>query len=110
MRAIDRKQYHDVTLDHLQKLIAADPLRTGYYVDMHNKWNIEYKLTEWILKENIAEPIDFSDIDLVSIFYEQYLCATDEIILNNELPNREQNLVKLRALNMCNCNVNVRNK
>lgn len=107
MRAIDRKQYHSVTLDHLKKLILADPLRTGYYVDMNNKWNIEYKLTEWILNENTEDPIDFSDIDLVSLFYEQYLCATDRIILSNELPNREQNLVKLKALSMCNCDVNV---
>lgn len=110
MRAIDRKQYHFVTLDHLQKLILADPLRTGYYVDMNNKWNIEYKLTDWILKENIEDPIDFSDNDLVSLFYEQYLCATDQIILNNELPVREQNLVKLKALAMCNCNVNILKK
>lgn len=110
MRAIDRKQYHLVTLDHLKKLIVADPLRTGYYVDMNNKWNIEYKLTEWILRDNIEDPIDFSDVDLVSLFYEQYLCATDQIILNNELPQREQNLVKIKALDMCNCNVNIMKK
>lgn len=110
MRAIDRKQYHLVTLDHLNKLIEADPLRTGYYVDMNNKWSIEYKLTEWISKDQIEDPIDLSDIDLVSIFYEQYLCASDQIILSNELPKREQNLVKINALNTCNCIVNIMKK
>lgn len=107
MRAIDRKQYHSITLDHLQKLIAADPLRTGYYVDMNNKWNIEFKLTEWIQEENVEAPIDLSGIDLVSLFYEQYLCAADQITLKAELPKREQNLVKMKAFNACNCNVNV---
>lgn len=110
MRAIDRKKYHNVTLDHLKKLIVADPLRTGYYVDMNNKWNIEFKLTEWIVKEDTEHPIDFSDIDLVSMFYEQYLCAANQIILKNELPNRDQSLVKLKALAMCNCSVNILQK
>ncbi|KAG4070033.1 hypothetical protein HA402_013693 [Bradysia odoriphaga] len=105
MRAIDRKQYHSVTLDHLQKLIAADPLRTGYYLDMSNKWNIEFKLTEWIQAEHIEDFIDLSDIDLVSLFYEQYLCAADQIILKRQLPKREQNLVKMKAFDSCNCNV-----
>lgn len=107
MRAIDRKKYHSVTLDHLKKLIAADPLRTGYYVDMNNKWNIEFKLTEWILKEQFEDPIDFSDVDLVSIFYEPYLCAANQVILNNELPSMDQNLVKLKALATCNCDVEI---
>ncbi len=110
MRAIDRRQYHSVTLEHLQKLIAADPLRTGYYIDMNNKWNIEFKLTEWILKENIEDPIDLSGIDLVSIFYEQYLCAANQIVLKKELPTREQNLVKIKALNVCNCDVKILEK
>jgi len=107
MRAIDRKHYHLVTLDHLQKLIKADPLRTGYYVDLNNKWSIEYNLAEWISKDQIEIPIDLSNIDLVSLFYEQYLCASDHIVLSNELPKRNQNLVKLNALKVCNCNINV---
>lgn len=107
MRAIDRKRYHSVTLDHLKQLIKADPLRTGYYVDMSNKWSIEFKLADWISTNQIEEPIDLADIDLVSIFYEQYLCVTDQIILKNELPQREQNLVKMNALKACNCTVNV---
>lgn len=110
MRAIDRKHYHSLTLDHLSQLIKVDPLRTGYYADMKSKWSIEYKLAEWISKDQIEDPIDLSDIDLVSLFYEQYLCASDQIILNNELPKREQNLVKINALKACHCNVIVLEK
>lgn len=100
MRAINRKQYHNTTLEHLALLRKADPLRSGYYTDLGNKWIIEQVLEEWITKAEPNVPIDLSQRQLVSLSYEQYLCVADVINLNG-CCLRSDNATKLNALKNC---------
>lgn len=83
MRATDRKKYHTESLDFLEKLKKHDSNRTGYYVDLANKWSIEHRLAEWIsaLDLNRDTPIDLSKLNLVNLHYKQYLCVADQIYL-----------------------------
>lgn len=88
MRAIDRQEYHSQALTHLEALKVHDSMRIGYYSDMANKWNIESRLANWIndIHSNNHAPLDLANLDLVSLYYEQYFCVADEVNLkNNEL-------------------------
>lgn len=100
MRAIDRKSNHSTTLKYLSLLIKADPMRTGYYVDLMNKWNIEEALENWINSNAFSDAIDLSQLEIVTIFYEQYLCVANTINLKN-CPLRTQNSEKLNAFTKC---------
>lgn len=78
MRAIDRRRYHTKTLDNLAQLHIVDPMRTGYYADLADKWNIENLLNEWI---NIGD-LFFIDLRVAAtsaLYYDQYLCVADAI-------------------------------
>lgn len=104
MRAIDRKQYHSQTLEHLESLKKYDSMRTGYYTDLANKWSIENRLQDWIAsvhsKEDIA--LDLSNLNLVNLHYEQYLCVANEINLCQNLFNSNVIVSITRSLNRCN--------
>lgn len=100
MRAIDRKSNHSTTLKYLSLLIKADPIRTGYYIDLMNKWNIEEALENWINANAFSDSIDLSELKLVTIFYEQYLCVANTINLKG-CPLRKQNADKLNAFIKC---------
>lgn len=104
MRAIDRTKYHSKTLHHLDLLKVEDPLRIGYYTDLASKWSIEYKLDNWINPESFDIPIDFSDLNLVTICYEQYLCVSDQVNFTN-CSLRTENTPKLEALENCGVHV-----
>lgn len=104
MRAINRKEYHNTTLEHLALLRKADPLRSGYYTDLGNKWIIEQVLEEWITQSEHNVPIDLSQSQLVTLSYEQYLCVADVINLSG-CDLRSDNASKLNALKNCRVTV-----
>lgn len=103
MRAINRKEYHNTTLKHLALLQKADPLRSGYYTDLGNKWIIEQVLEEWIIRSELKFPVDLPR-QLVTLSYEQYLCVVDLINLNG-CCLRSDNATKLNALEKCRVKV-----
>ena len=89
MRAIDRKENHQNSIDLLEKLGKIDDKRIGYYNDLSSKWKIEYKLDDLFQRTNIVKSIDLSGLGLTSILYEQYLSVADKINLsNNNLTSR----------------------
>lgn len=96
MRAIDRKTYHEESLQFIDTLKQCDPLRRGYYVDLSNKWCIEDRLADWVasLEENKSNKLDLSSLGLCDVHYRQYFCAADEVDLsgNNFEPKRLQSV------------------
>ena len=104
MRAIDRTRYHLTSLKHLDLLKLADPLRLGYYTDLANKWSIEFVLEQWILGNSFGIPIELSQLNLVSLFYEQYLCVADELSLGTTLKFGSWQ-DKVATLRQCKVNV-----
>lgn len=92
MRAIDRNQYHSTCLQHLNLLKVVDPLRMGYYTDLSSKWCIEQILENWINANQYTAPIDLSALKLNTIYYEQYLCITDSIILKDSDTKKSRNI------------------
>lgn len=104
MRAINRKQYHNTTLEHLALLRKTDSLRCGYYTDLGNKWIIEQVLEEWITQSERNVPIDLSQQQLVTLSYEQYLCVADMINLKG-CCLRSDSVTKLNALEKCQVKV-----
>lgn len=104
MRAIDRKNNHSQSLEFLDKLKVCDSNRTGYYVDLADKWNIEHQLADWIgsLDANRDTPIDVSQLHLVNLHYKQYLCVADQIELSgNNFDSKRTNEIST-FLNNCN--------
>lgn len=106
MRAIDRKQYHATTLEHLNRLQLADPMRSGYYIDLANKWSTEDVLESWIaLGGSFNQTVDLSQLNLVTLYYEQYLCIANRVDLRNCPLRATANAMKLAALRSCCVNV-----
>lgn len=105
MRAIDRRQYHSKSLNHLELLKKADPLRNGYYTDLSNKWSIEEKLEEWISLNSYYVPLNLSNLNLVALHYLEYICVADELLLQNNNLNLTRNEDKLLALKLANVNI-----
>lgn len=107
MRAIDRKQYHSEALVFLETLKKCDSLRTGYYIDLGNKWSIEDRLADWIasLETNRDNILELTNLNLVNIQYQQYFCVADRINLEqNNIDNKRT--AAIQEL-LTNCNVNV---
>lgn len=105
MRAIDRKQYHTESLEFLETLKKCDSLHIGYYVDLGNKWSIEDRLANWIasLEENTQKPLDLSNLDLVGVQYQQYLCVAEQIDLrHNKFGDGKRTDAVKAFLNDCN--------
>lgn len=110
MRAIDRKNNHSESLQFLDKLKQYDSNRTGYYVDLANKWSIEHCLAEWITQDSDRDapirdtPINLSHLNLVNLHYKQYLCVADEIDLTgNEFGAKQSDNI---STFFTHCNVN----
>lgn len=107
MRAINRKQYHTEALAHLESPKKCDAMRIGYYSDLADKWSIEYQLEQWITSLHSGTMItcDLSNLNLISLHYEQYLCVAHAIdISGNPLNNNrlaQRNLAALRKCNVC---------
>lgn len=102
MRAINRtdKEYHQKSLEILQKLQTIDQLRVGYYKDLASKWNIEMQLEKWIRGGNLSNCLNLSKLNLTTLYYSQYLSVVEDIHLGgNQLTDR--NLAKLNALKSC---------
>lgn len=81
MRAIDRPRYHTITLERLASLRQLDPMRSGYYTDLADKWIVEEALQKWIANGSFQETIDLSGSNLLTLNYDQYLCVADHITL-----------------------------
>lgn len=105
MRAIDRKNYHTESLEFIEKLKEYDPHRRGYYQDLCNKWSIEDRLEDWIevVSINRDAAIDLSDLKLINLHYQQYLCVASEIDLGDN-QFRTRHIIEIRELFDC-CNV-----
>lgn len=100
MRAINRIDNHEKTLENLGKLQEVDSLRAGYYKDLASKWSVEYALEKWILESDFQKKLDLSGLSLTSIYYDQYMSIMNEVDLSdNKLCNR--NLGKLNAFQCC---------
>lgn len=78
MRAIDRPRYHSITLDNLAQLRTVDPMRSGYYADLADKWRIEELLQQWIEAGDLGT-IDVSAAAVSALHYDQYLCVADAV-------------------------------
>lgn len=109
MRAIDRKEYHQESLAYLDELKKCDPLRVGYYTDLKSKWTIENRLDDWIdaLNSNVDEPLDFSDLDLVNLNYQQYFCVASKLNLEKNCFNKKRVEPILAVLRNCNVNLSL---
>lgn len=102
MRAINRNEYHTKSLEYLKKLEIIDSLRKGYYQDLATKWQIEQKLEEWMLHIDFkCLKLDLSDLQLTTLFYEQYMSIFDEIDLSKNLLFK-RSAPKLNAFQFCN--------
>lgn len=99
MRAIDRPRYHATTLERLSALRTLDPMRSGYYTDLADKWSVEETLQKWIEAGSFQETIDLTKANLVTLNYDQYLCVADRIALGSSKlrPNAERKLVEIYA-------------
>lgn len=91
MRSIDRFHYHEKSLEFLQKLQKVDVLRAGYYRDLASKWTIEAKLKAWIESGDFQkEKVDLSDLDLSTVYYQQYfVIANDANLSGNPSLNKQ---------------------
>lgn len=81
MRAIDRPGHHATTLENLAKLRSVDPMRTGYYADLADKWRIEEILQQWI-EGGATGDVDLGGSGVASLHYDQYLCVADVLRLD----------------------------
>lgn len=96
MRAIDSEEYHQRTIENLEKLKTVDSLRLGYYDDLITKWNIEGVLAKWLKLGDIGKPIDFSSLNLSCLYYEQYYAIAKIIKFSEEsLPQRIAKKMKI---------------
>lgn len=105
MRAIDRKQFHTESLELLETLKKCDSMHIGYYVDLGNKWSIEDRLADWIasLEENKRNPLNLSNLELVGVQYQQYLCVAEQIDLrHNKFADGKRTDALKAYLNDCN--------
>lgn len=95
MRAVDRKGYHEKSLEFLKKLQNIDSNRKGYYEDLASKWNTEKKLEEFIENKKVPIELDLSNLDLTAFYYEQYLSIFDKLNFSkNKLTQRSMNKLK----------------
>lgn len=95
MRAVDRKVFHDKSVEYLKKLQAIDSNRKGYYEDLASKWSIEKKLEEFIESKSLPSFLDFSNLDLTAFYHEQYLSIFDELnFLQNKITQRSLSKLK----------------
>lgn len=86
MRAIDSQKYHDKSLEYLEKLQKVDILRENYYRDMASKWILEKYLLVWAGSEDIPKELDLRNEEhLNALFYPQYLCIADKILVSQKL-------------------------
>lgn len=89
MRAIDRSKFHEKSIEYLTKLQTIDSMRKGYYEDLASKWNTEKCLEEWQTSTKIPNEISLKNLNLTSIYYDQYFSIADVIDLSeNCLSNR----------------------
>lgn len=102
MRAINRKDkdYHTKSLEHLRKLETIDYLRAGYYQDLASRWNIEQELERWISAGNLKGQLNLSNLKLTTLYYEQYMCAIEDINLSkNSL--QDKHFEKMKNFTCC---------
>lgn len=101
MRAINRRENHLKTLEYLKKLEKLDMLRKVYYQDLASKWQIQNKLETYFDNKNFEPIINLSNLELSTIFYENYLSIFTKINLSeNVLQNK--NLGKMKYFHCCN--------
>lgn len=95
MRAVDRKGFHEKSLEYLKKLQTIDSSRKGYYEDLASKWSIEKKLEEFVESKRPPEILDLSNLNLTAFYYEQYLSIFDQLnFLQNKLTQRSMRKLK----------------
>lgn len=96
MRAIDREGYHQQTIANLEKLKTVDSCRVGYYSDLISKWHTERVLLQWLKREDVNAPVDFSAVQLTCLDYEQYFAVAKSIELgSNEMQPRIMRKMKV---------------
>lgn len=103
MRSIDRFHYHEKSLEFLQKLQKVDVLRAGYYRDLASKWTIEVKLKTWIESGHFRkEKVDLSDLDLSTVYYQQYFIIANDVNLsgNSSLNKQSCEFSRIQGCNV----------
>lgn len=99
MRSLDRFQYHEKTLEFLNKLQTVDPLRLGYYKDLASKWILEVKLKDFLDAGNF-DKIDLSALNLSTLYYGQFMVIASEVDLR-ENPELNRSSCKFSLVDGC---------
>ncbi|CAD6995617.1 geranylgeranyl transferase type-2 subunit alpha [Ceratitis capitata] len=87
MHAIDAQKYHNKSLENLEKLQKVDALRENYYKDLASRWILEKFLLNWMDSDAVPYELDLRSENLNALYYSQYLCIADKLLLPNNLTN-----------------------